>query len=574
MADVFISYRNTEDRRAIVSRLATILRSHGLTVWWDYGLAAGVGFKEQIERELIAAKVVIPVWCSESVKSDWVKREATLAEDKLLPVRLQKVSPPTGFEHLHAHHLESWTGSILDPQLDEFVKAVCARAGHVEEISADTKSELAKLPRLKTLSRVGQKRLLAACVGLGAILLLAGGAYWSLRHSELLQPPVIEIADETLVATETPISEIVRPVFEPRQWHLGPVATGGTGILDYRKRTGASGKGVTIAQIDTGIYFQHNEFIRHPSFLPGYDFISDPEMSGDGDGIDADPNETGGECTTSDISKGSLLHGSFHASVLFARGEGRSRMTGVAPDAKLVPVRVVGHCGGKLSEVNLGIRWAAGLDVGLGVPLNPYPADIILVPLSIPAECPESTQRAVDAARAEGAVIISGVGNSRTSKSLSAPANCRGVISVGATSMQGNPASYTNTGADLMAPGGDLKQDLNADGFPDGIIGAKYAANCMNDDGSTVENCDYSMEQGTSASAAVFAGALALIKSAHPDKPLREAVDMLLNAAAPMDARQCSLPCDDRPDLEPIPGLAGICFASCGAGRLDMSLIP
>jgi TIR domain-containing protein len=90
MADVFISYRNTPDRRTIVRRLATILRAHEVSVWWDYGLEAGESYRAQIMIELANARIVAPLWCAESVASRWVRMEAELGKDKLVPARLQE----------------------------------------------------------------------------------------------------------------------------------------------------------------------------------------------------------------------------------------------------------------------------------------------------------------------------------------------------------------------------------------------------------------------------------------------------------------------------------------------------
>jgi hypothetical protein len=77
--------------------------------------------------------------------------EAELGKDKLFPARLQRVTPPPAFEQIHAAHLEAWNGSILDPKLDEFVRDICERLGKPSRLPADTKSELASLPRLKPL---------------------------------------------------------------------------------------------------------------------------------------------------------------------------------------------------------------------------------------------------------------------------------------------------------------------------------------------------------------------------------------------------------------------------------------
>jgi hypothetical protein len=127
MADVFICYRNTPERRALVKRLATILWAHGVTVWWDYGLEAGESYRTQITTELANARVVAPMWCAESVNSQWVRMEAELGKDKLVPARLQKVAPPDAFEAIHAADLIGWDGAVGSPRVLAFVRRICAR---------------------------------------------------------------------------------------------------------------------------------------------------------------------------------------------------------------------------------------------------------------------------------------------------------------------------------------------------------------------------------------------------------------------------------------------------------------
>ncbi len=157
MADVFISYRNTDERRAFVARMATILRAYGITVWWDNGLDAGDRYAEKIVEEIDRAQLVMPFWCELSVESQWVLDEAGLGSDKLLPVRLQVVRPPPQFEPIHAARLEGWDGSILDPAIDDFVREVLSRLGRKPvALPADTRRELAALPKLPPLPTPGR----------------------------------------------------------------------------------------------------------------------------------------------------------------------------------------------------------------------------------------------------------------------------------------------------------------------------------------------------------------------------------------------------------------------------------
>jgi formylglycine-generating enzyme required for sulfatase activity len=151
MADVFISYRNTPDRRAIVRRLATILRAYEVTVWWDYGLEAGESYRAQIMTELANARIVSPLWCAESVVSRWVRMEAEFGKDKLVPARLQKVTPPDAFEAIQAADLIGWDGAIGSPRAGAFVRRICERLGRRSVAPVDMIEELASLPPVLAL---------------------------------------------------------------------------------------------------------------------------------------------------------------------------------------------------------------------------------------------------------------------------------------------------------------------------------------------------------------------------------------------------------------------------------------
>jgi formylglycine-generating enzyme required for sulfatase activity len=154
MADVFISYRNMPDRRAIVRRLATILRAYEVTVWWDYGLEAGESYRAQIMTELANARIVAPLWCAESVVSRWVRMEAGLGKDKLVPARLQKVPPPDAFEAIQAADLTGWDGAVGSPRLQAFVRRLCERLGRKGEAPTDLIEELANLPLVQPLPEI------------------------------------------------------------------------------------------------------------------------------------------------------------------------------------------------------------------------------------------------------------------------------------------------------------------------------------------------------------------------------------------------------------------------------------
>ena len=154
MADVFISYRNTPERRAYVRRLATILRVYGIEVWWDYGLEAGDSYRDQILAKLAAARVVAPLWCDLSIHSQWVAMEAEFGKDKLVPARLQKVVPPSAFEAIQVADLIGWDGAVGSPRMLTFVRKICERLGRPGLAPADMLEDLADLKPLPPLPEV------------------------------------------------------------------------------------------------------------------------------------------------------------------------------------------------------------------------------------------------------------------------------------------------------------------------------------------------------------------------------------------------------------------------------------
>src|SRR5215831_13156892 len=110
MADVFISYSKSD--HALALKLSTFLESEGWIVWWDKSLGAADLYRDEIMKQLVAARAVITIWTENSVKSDWVRAEAGTAkkEGKLIPVKTPDVAYsniPLPFGEMHTENLES-----------------------------------------------------------------------------------------------------------------------------------------------------------------------------------------------------------------------------------------------------------------------------------------------------------------------------------------------------------------------------------------------------------------------------------------------------------------------------------
>nr|AGU10518.1 Subtilase family [uncultured organism] len=254
---------------------------------------------------------------------------------------------------------------------------------------------------------------------------------------------------------------IMRPLLTPndsmytQQWDLYET-TGGMNLpAAWDKSTGS---GIRVAVIDTG-YRPHADLSGQ--ILAGYDFISDATIANDGGGRDSDASDPGdwtaaNECGSGEPASNSSWHGTHVAGTIAALTNNGSGVAGIAFGAKIVPVRVLGKCGGYTSDIADGIIWASGGTVS-GVTNIAARAQVINMSLGGGGACDTTTQNAINGARSRGTVVVVAAGNEAQNASNSSPANCSGVITVAATNRSGGRASYSNYGTivDVAAPGGD-----------------------------------------------------------------------------------------------------------------------
>ena len=299
----------------------------------------------------------------------------------------------------------------------------------------------------------------------------------------------------------------------------------------------ADGKGATIAVLDTGIV-KHAD-LNTSLAAAGYDFISNPLVSGrtaagrTSGGWDLGDWTTGSQYTTanggcvdaSNPSKKSSWHGTHVASAsgaeLTNNGVG---MAGIAYNAKVIPVRVLGHCGGYDSDINDAIVWAAGGHVN-GVPDNPNPAQVLNLSLGGDGTCTAKDDAAIAIAKANalGAVVVVAAGNDGADVVSSSPASCPGAITVAATGVTSKLAVYSNYNSPkesivaLGAFGGGYYVNDGASGAvlnPEGL--AWQAIN----KGTTTPTASpggdtYGGMAGTSQATPHVTGAIALMQSAR-----------------------------------------------------------
>ncbi len=265
------------------------------------------------------------------------------------------------------------------------------------------------------------------------------------------------------------------------------------------------GTGIGIAVLDTGMFSTspesggnwHPDLAANVQLIPGeiMDYVAgdldiDAEDSGQRDTNPADPGDGN--------TRSSNFHGT-HVAGIAAAVDNSAGIVGMAPDATIYPVRVLGRDGvGSSADLIDALNWVASRN------------EIDVINLSLGGLGPSSQLKAaIDAAwnGGNGKLVVAAAGN-QASDEPTYPAAYDNVIGVGAVDGAGNRASYSNVGAsvDVVAPGGDGNRDANLDGAADLIIST------WGRDENGDFQAGYAGLQGTSMAAPHVAGIYALMK--------------------------------------------------------------
>ncbi len=277
-----------------------------------------------------------------------------------------------------------------------------------------------------------------------------------------------------------------------------------------------NGAGTVVAVLDTGIT-NHSDL--NANILPGYDFIIDTTVSNDGNGRDSDPSDPGdwisaNQCGGTHAAQSSSWHGTHVAGTIAALTNNAKGVAGVAYGAKVVPVRVLGTCGGYDSDIADAIVWASGGTVS-GVPANANPAEVINLSLGGSGACGTTTQNAINGAVSRGTTLVIAAGNDNVNVSNASPANCSNVVAVASVTSTGARSSFSNYGAliDIAAPGSTIMSTLNT--------------------GTTTPGSEtYVNYSGTSMATPHVAGVVALIQSVSATPKTPAQVEALLKSTA------------------------------------------
>jgi serine protease len=425
------------------------------------------------------------------------------------------------------------------------------------------------------------------------------------RQFEFVEPNYIASAGFTLPprrdkqappSTTAPAHPSAEPAPPPRiggvpndplyalQWHYRPrgagdgFSPGGAGFISFWEASQIGSRDVRVAVLDTGLDLTHPDVRESGNVGAGIDMIANLERAGDGDGVDADAQDAGDRC-------GAAAENSYHGThvsgtIGAATTNDRIGVAGGAWSVTVIPVRVLGRCGGELADIVSGIRWAAGVAPAIGANgqqiANQTPADIINMSLSIQAPCPASLQAAIDAATAANVVVVVAAGNKANRAALYAPANCNNVIVVGAGDARGGLAFYSNFGPelDLIAPGGDVFADSDNDGRPDGVLSTRATtAGCYDPlNQNSTDKCYYSFLQGTSMAAPHVSAALALL-AAQSGLRGRQLEDALFTRAIAQHGENfAEIECARSRNAIPIATGSPTCARPSGRGSLDLGL--
>lgn len=379
-----------------------------------------------------------------------------------------------------------------------------------------------------------------------------------------LHPDVASVEPNVRV----PLAQVPNDTNLALQWHLGSRAGAASALnmsSTWAITTGTSA--VTVAVLDTGVLREHPDLLAMGSrLLAGYDFVEDLTFSNDGNGRDADASDPGDWVTFAEAQStifsqvgceraNSSWHGTFIAGQIGAATNNSAGVAGLNWNVNVLPVRVSGKCGADLSDILDGMRWAAGLAVD-GAPLNANPAKVINLSFGGDRACTSSYQSVIDELAARGSLVVvaAGNGDGNVSRQLKRPADCRGVMAVGAVQRDGLKTAYSFVGSNmaLMAPGGH--------GNSAGTL--LFSTNNAGLTSPAAHTYDYNA--GTSFSAPLAAGVASLMLAINPNLSPDALVARMKNSAS-LHVNLAGFPSCNTSDTV----VCNCTLSVCGAGLLN-----
>jgi serine protease len=376
----------------------------------------------------------------------------------------------------------------------------------------------------------------------------------------------------------------------PGQWFMhasghgidGPTASAIDAVAAWDVTTGAPS--IVVAVIDTGVRFDHPDLLPVADggkLLPGHDFVSEESggtarAANDGDGWDPDPSDPGDWISSQDrtISQfedcsvtSSSWHGTRVSGMLAGLTDNATGIAGVGWSNRILPVRVLGKCGGLTSDIIAGMRWAAGLAQS-GAPANPTPARVLNLSLGGQGACSRAYQSAIDEITARGVAVVVSAGNDGSA--VDQPANCRGVVSVTGVRHVGTKVGFANLGLDvtIAAPGGNcVNVGIGQPCLYSLDTTTNLGTTTPAENGYTDRVTDFNV--GTSFAAPIVSGIAALMYSVNGNLTAGKLTERLKSTAAPFPvSSDPNVPTCRIPDSSTDPQLSecNCTTSTCGAG--------
>lgn len=406
---------------------------------------------------------------------------------------------------------------------------------------------------------------------------LAGDALASLL-TDLGGDPAVEFVD---LDRRRYIRAVPSDPLFPGQWYLQDTEPAAPNFVAAWDITAGSTDTV-IAFFDTGVRFDHPDLKRSTEggrLLPGYDFVSADGGAGtfisanDGNGWDPDPSDPGDWVTSAEAASGPLKdctvinsswHGTRVAGILGALTNNGAGIAGATWAPRLLPVRVLGKCGGYDSDIIAGMRWAAGISVG-SVPSNPNPAQILNLSLGSSGRCSRPYQAVIRELTARGVLVVISAGND--SGPVETPANCPGVLAVGGLRHVGTKVGYSSLGKEvgISAPAGNCP-DIDTTGQ------CGFSLLTTDNTGLTAPAAPgytsvFNFNIGTSFSAPIVAAVAGLMHGVNDNLATEDFIQRIKASARRFPAPEPGLP--TCPAADPVTSQCNCTTATCGAGMAN-----
>lgn len=344
---------------------------------------------------------------------------------------------------------------------------------------------------------------------------------------------------------------------------------------------------VVVAVLDTGVLPDHVDLAGR--VLPGWDLVSSRTAANDGGGRDGDASDPGDWITAAENTnpngafkdcgaRSSSWHGTMVSGVIGAASNNGIGMAGVAAGVRILPVRVLGKCGGSISDIVAGMYWAAGIDQP-GLLGSSTPARVLNLSLGGTGSCDPAYRDAVAEITGQpfNVVIVASAGNS-SGLPVGRPANCPGVIGVTGLRHAGSKVGFSDLGPEITiaAPGGNCVNTASGTPCLYPILTSANSGTQGPVANGSIWTDSYKISVGTSFSAPIVSGIVALMLSARPELTPPEVIAKLKSTARPFPTSGA----DNGTDPNPVPACQpsdGVteqlqCYCStglCGAGMVD-----